>query len=79
MPPPMMISSAFSMRLRMSGILSAILAPPRMARSGRFGLLSTVSKALSSASRRKPAALRGRLTPTIEEWARCAVPKASFT
>ena len=79
MPPPMMISSAWAMRLRMSGILSAILAPPRMASSGRRGLRRTASKALSSASSRKPAALRGSATPTIDEWARCAVPKASLT
>ena len=60
MPPPMMISSALSSRLLMSGILSAIFAPPRMASSGRFGLSSTAAKALSSFSMRKPAALSGR-------------------
>ena len=63
----------------MRGILSAIFAPPKIANNGRLGLLSTVSKAFSSASKRKPAALRGKFTPTIEECARWAVPKASFT
>jgi hypothetical protein len=61
------------------GILSAIFAPPRMARSGLRGLAITAANALSSASMRNPAAFSGRLTPTIEEWARWAVPKASFT
>jgi hypothetical protein len=63
----------------MSGILSAIFAPPRMASSGRCGWSSTAANALSSASIRKPAAFCGSLTPTIDECARCAVPKASLT
>ncbi len=63
----------------MSGILSAIFAPPRIARSGLRGFAITAAKALSSASMRKPAAFWGRSTPTIDECARWAVPNASFT
>ena len=43
------------------------------------GWSSTAVNALSSASIRNPATFCGSFTPTIDECARWAVPKASFT
>jgi hypothetical protein len=38
--PPIIISSTLSSRLFISGILSAILAPPNITRNGFFGFSS---------------------------------------
>lgn len=71
--------------------LSLILAPPTIATRGRWGLVNTCEKAFNSFSISKPATCRrsqvviaskafsGSSQPTIDECARCAVPKASFT
>ena len=63
----------------MSRILSETLAPPRMASTGFAGESRTCEKAFSSLATRKPDALMSKPSPTIDECARCAVPKASFT
>mmetsp|Transcript_6971 Transcript_6971/g.8397 ORF Transcript_6971/g.8397 Transcript_6971/m.8397 type:complete len:260 (+) Transcript_6971:721-1500(+) len=77
-----MILSARSIKLSMTRTLSLILAPPTIAVSG-FSTLSssrTWEKASSSLATRRPAT-QGILPamPTVDEWARCAVPNASFT
>jgi hypothetical protein len=51
----------------MSWILSATLAPPRMARKGRSGDSRTLAKYSSSFFIKKPAARWGSWTPTMEE------------
>lgn len=63
----------------MSWILSETFAPPRMARKGLSGFSRTLAKYSSSLVMRSPAAFCGRSTPTMDEWARCAVPNASLT
>ena len=64
----------------MTLILSLTLAPPRMAANGRPGASSSLREASSSRSISRPA-YAGRIfaMPTVEAWARCAVPKASLT
>mmetsp|Transcript_25187 Transcript_25187/g.76449 ORF Transcript_25187/g.76449 Transcript_25187/m.76449 type:complete len:256 (+) Transcript_25187:1189-1956(+) len=79
MPPPMIILSTLSSMFLMSWILSDTLAPPRMASTGFMGASSTLPKASSSLATRKPDALMVKPSPTMEECARCAVPKASDT
>ena len=80
MPPPMRSLSAFCSRLRMTPILSEILAPPRMATKGRSGDVSRRPRNCNSFSMRKPAtAGRYWATPTTDAWARCALPNASLT
>ena len=65
----------------MTGSLSETLAPPRMATKGRGGSPRARPSASSSASRRGPAAARGkrRAQASTEACARCAAPNASFT
>merc|ERR1719318_130413 len=70
MPPPMIISSTLSNMLSISWILSATLAPPRIAKNGLCGLSNALEKYVSSFLRRKPAALWLNPSPTILEWAR---------
>mmetsp|Transcript_18131 Transcript_18131/g.38949 ORF Transcript_18131/g.38949 Transcript_18131/m.38949 type:complete len:252 (-) Transcript_18131:524-1279(-) len=79
MPPPMIILSTLASKFLMRRILSLTLAPPRIARTGFDGQSSTLPKAASSLATRKPAALTSKPSPTMEECARCAVPKASLT
>ena len=55
------------------------LAPPRMASTGLTGVSRTLEKAASSLATRKPEALTENPSPTIDECARWAVPKASLT
>mmetsp|Transcript_18058 Transcript_18058/g.56237 ORF Transcript_18058/g.56237 Transcript_18058/m.56237 type:complete len:263 (+) Transcript_18058:264-1052(+) len=78
-PPPMIILSTLSSMFLISWILSDTLAPPRMASTGRAGASSTFANATSSLATRKPAALVVKPSPSIDECARCAVPKASET
>lgn len=77
--PPIIISSTLSNRLLISGILSETLAPPKMTKNGFYGVSKALEKYSSSFLSKSPAALIGQVTPTIEEWALWAVPKASFT
>mmetsp|Transcript_37584 Transcript_37584/g.120479 ORF Transcript_37584/g.120479 Transcript_37584/m.120479 type:complete len:234 (+) Transcript_37584:864-1565(+) len=58
-------------------ILSLTFAPPMIPTRGRFGAPSTIENASSSFFTRKPAHLTAKPSPTIDEWARCAVPNAS--
>ena len=66
-PPQMMRVLTWSNMFSMSWILSATLAPPRMARNGRSGFSRTLAKYSSSFFMRKPAARFGNSTPTMEE------------
>mmetsp|Transcript_12894 Transcript_12894/g.27356 ORF Transcript_12894/g.27356 Transcript_12894/m.27356 type:complete len:366 (-) Transcript_12894:579-1676(-) len=82
MPPMHITRSDFSIRFSMTRILSEILAPPTIAVSGRCTLAgsSTCANASSSfATSSPPTHGIFPAMPTIEEWARCAVPKASLT
>ena len=65
--------------IAIASALFPVAVGPRIASSGRRGWSSTLAKASSSCFMRNPAAFCGRSTPTIELWARCAVPNASFT
>mmetsp|Transcript_2541 Transcript_2541/g.4341 ORF Transcript_2541/g.4341 Transcript_2541/m.4341 type:complete len:254 (-) Transcript_2541:514-1275(-) len=81
MPPPMMILSHFSRRASRTVILEETLDPPTMAAMGFSPLEMAPSRYSSSLARRKPetAGLRNLVTPSVEAWARWAVPKASLT
>ena len=65
----------------MTSILSETLAPPRMATKGRSGSVRTLPRKLSSFSISRPAAdcLTKWVMPSVEAWARWALPKASLT
>mmetsp|Transcript_25565 Transcript_25565/g.31481 ORF Transcript_25565/g.31481 Transcript_25565/m.31481 type:complete len:278 (-) Transcript_25565:387-1220(-) len=80
-PPPMMILSHFSTRASRTVILEETLDPPTMAAIGFSPLLTAPSRYSSSLARRNPdtAGERNLVTPSVEAWARWAVPKASFT
>ena len=82
MPPPMISVSTLSSRLSMTPILSVTLAPPRMATKGRSGLVMALPRIVESPSpsgSRRPPDGRNLATPSVEAWARWAVPKASLT
>ena len=68
-------------RFWITSILSETLAPPRMATHGRAGLVVTIPRYFSSFSMSSPAAACGAkwTMPSVEAWARWAVPKASLT
>src|SRR5690606_12583682 len=80
-PPPTISWSTLPTRLVSSSSLVETLLPATMASSGRAGLASALSSASSSAISSGPPAATGakRITPWVEAWARCAVPKASMT
>mmetsp|Transcript_73480 Transcript_73480/g.195277 ORF Transcript_73480/g.195277 Transcript_73480/m.195277 type:complete len:210 (-) Transcript_73480:862-1491(-) len=78
MPPPMTMMSTLSKRLSINWILSDTLAPPRIAHTGLPGVSRTLTNASSSLASRKPEHFVAKPSPTIELWARCAVPKASL-
>merc|ERR550539_2327526 len=67
MPPPMIISSTWSSMFSISWILSATLAPPRMARNGLSGLLRALEKYVNSFFRRNPAARLSNPSPIMLE------------
>ena len=73
------VELTLSIMFIMSWILSETLAPPRMARTGLDGVSSTFANASSSLATRKPHAFVSKPSPTIDECARWAVPKASLT
>ena len=81
MPPPTISRSTFSSRLESRVSLVETLEPATMASSGRAGFSSARVSASSSAISSGPpqAILASRITPWVEAWARCAVPKASIT
>ena len=64
----------------MTPSLSETLEPPRIATNGRVGSVRSGSSTSTSRWSRRPAA-DGRNCggPTMEAWARCDAPKASFT
>ena len=80
MPPPMIIESATCAMASMTPSLSLTFDPPRITTNGRRGSLRSGSMTSTSRSSSRPAA-DGRNCggPTIEAWARCDAPKASFT
>ncbi len=80
MAPPMQRRSTRRIRLRRTPILVEIFEPPMMATSGWGGSVMIRASVLISRSIRSPAtAGRYCAIPTVEAWARCAVPKASLT
>mmetsp|Transcript_17979 Transcript_17979/g.32598 ORF Transcript_17979/g.32598 Transcript_17979/m.32598 type:complete len:254 (+) Transcript_17979:276-1037(+) len=81
MPPPMMTFSHLSRRASRTVILEETLDPPTMAAMGRSPLAMAPSRYSSSLARRNPETEgeRNLVTPSVEAWARWAVPKASLT
>ncbi len=83
--PPTSKASALSNRRSITWILSDTFAPPRMTTNGRSGFSNSSPRNLSSRSINSPAAQGPPrwatiwATPTVEAWARCAAPNASFT
>ena len=65
----------------MTLILSVTLAPPRIAANGRAGDLEELRQRLDLALHEQAGVGRQELrrSPTVEAWARWAVPKASLT
>mmetsp|Transcript_36745 Transcript_36745/g.79610 ORF Transcript_36745/g.79610 Transcript_36745/m.79610 type:complete len:211 (-) Transcript_36745:185-817(-) len=78
MPPPTIMMSTLSSMFLMSWILSLTLAPPKMAKTGRAGSSKTLAKASNSLAINPPLHLMSKPSPTMELWARWAVPKASL-
>ena len=81
MPPPMSTSSATPRSASITLSLSLTFEPPSTATNGPGGVLAQAERAPPPrAARSRPAAL-GRCCggPTIDAWARCDAPKASFT
>mmetsp|Transcript_4039 Transcript_4039/g.5544 ORF Transcript_4039/g.5544 Transcript_4039/m.5544 type:complete len:253 (+) Transcript_4039:211-969(+) len=81
MPPPMIILSHLSRSASRTVILEETLDPPTMAAIGFSPLVTAPSRYSSSFARRNPETdgERNLVTPSVDAWARCAVPKASFT
>ena len=81
MPPPISSVSALSSRLSITSIFPEIFDPPMMATKGRSGWVSTLPMKFSSFSISRPAAdcATKWVMPSVEAWARCALPKASLT
>mmetsp|Transcript_19365 Transcript_19365/g.33228 ORF Transcript_19365/g.33228 Transcript_19365/m.33228 type:complete len:254 (-) Transcript_19365:571-1332(-) len=80
-PPPMMIFSHLSRRASRTVILEETLDPPTMAAMGFSPVAIAPSRYSSSLARRNPETegWRNLVTPSVEAWARWAVPKASLT
>mmetsp|Transcript_15337 Transcript_15337/g.25568 ORF Transcript_15337/g.25568 Transcript_15337/m.25568 type:complete len:233 (+) Transcript_15337:1339-2037(+) len=80
-PPPMMTLSHLSRRASRTVILEETLDPPTMAAIGFFPPVTAPSRYSSSLARRNPETdgLKNLVTPSVEAWARWAVPKASLT
>ena len=80
MPPPITRLSTTSSSALMTPNLSDTFDPPRIEMNGRRGSLRTSSRTSTSRSNSRPAADgKVRSGPTMEAWARCEAPKASFT
>ena len=84
-PPPTTMLSQISARLNRTSSLVDTFEPPTMASTGASGLSSARDNADNSSANRLPAhtglpaAAAARITPSVEAWARCAVPNASIT
>mmetsp|Transcript_10778 Transcript_10778/g.18200 ORF Transcript_10778/g.18200 Transcript_10778/m.18200 type:complete len:233 (+) Transcript_10778:247-945(+) len=80
-PPPMTIFSHLSRRALRTVILEETLDPPTMAAIGFSPSVTAPSRYSSSLARRNPETegWRNLVTPSVEAWARWAVPKASLT
>ena len=79
-PPPISTESALAMSDTSTPNLSATLAPPITATKGCLGASSNPPITSTSRASSRPAAEGSRVGgPTIEAWARCEAPKASFT
>mmetsp|Transcript_20932 Transcript_20932/g.29541 ORF Transcript_20932/g.29541 Transcript_20932/m.29541 type:complete len:232 (-) Transcript_20932:541-1236(-) len=80
-PPPMMTLSHLSRRASRTVILEETLDPPTIAAMGVFPLETAPSRYSSSLASKKPETEgeRNLVTPSVEAWARWAVPKASLT
>ena len=81
MPPPTISLSTLPSRLSSTVSLVETFEPATIAISGRFGLSSAVSSAISSFISSGPAqaTFAKRATPCVLASARCAVPNASIT
>ena len=81
MAPPISSWSTILPRFSITSILSDTLAPPRMATHGRGGLVVAIPRYFSSCSISRPAAAAetNRTMPSVDAWARCALPNASLT
>mmetsp|Transcript_56328 Transcript_56328/g.155513 ORF Transcript_56328/g.155513 Transcript_56328/m.155513 type:complete len:253 (+) Transcript_56328:318-1076(+) len=81
MPPPMTTLSHFLIRASRTVIFDETLEPPTMAASGFSPSEMAPSRNSSSLARRKPETdgERNLVTPSVEAWARWAVPNASLT
>ena len=76
----MMSVSTFRARFRITMIFDETFAPPMIATNGLRGSSRDLPIISSSFRIKKPQTPgRMRATPSVEAWARCAVPKASFT
>mmetsp|Transcript_8419 Transcript_8419/g.20805 ORF Transcript_8419/g.20805 Transcript_8419/m.20805 type:complete len:254 (+) Transcript_8419:313-1074(+) len=80
-PPPMMTVSHLSRRASKTVILVETLDPPTMAIMGFSPLVTAPSRYSSSLAKRNPETdgCKNLVTPSVEAWARWAVPKASLT
>mmetsp|Transcript_17370 Transcript_17370/g.37474 ORF Transcript_17370/g.37474 Transcript_17370/m.37474 type:complete len:254 (-) Transcript_17370:552-1313(-) len=80
-PPPMMILSHLSRRASRTVILEDTLDPPTIAAMGFSPLEMAPSRYSSSLASKNPETegWRNLVTPSVEAWARWAVPNASFT
>ena len=79
--PPMTSASTISSSASMTPSLSLTLAPPSTATNGRFGLVAQAEQDLDLAAAAAGPIADGTTDggPTIEAWARCDAPNASFT
>ena len=80
-PPPTMSSSTRDIRDSSTVNLVETLEPPTMASIGRSGEVRAFPSSNNSRLSKGPAHAAGanRITPSVEAWARCAVPNASIT
>ena len=81
MPPPTISSSTLSAKLFKMVSLVDTLLPATIATIGRAGCCRALPSASNSAAIKIPAQASGAAaaTASVDAWARCAVPKASFT
>jgi hypothetical protein len=81
MAPPMIRLLTLFSRLVMTLTLSLTLAPPRMATKGFSGLASALPRYSTSLLHQEAGHVGSKnlQMTAVEPWARCAVPKASFT
>ena len=80
MPPPMSSMLTFESRCCSTPIFELILAPPMIAASGRFGIADDAPEIVDLLLHQEAGDGGEELaTPAVDAWARCAVPKASFT